>query len=131
MAAPGMVLCTVLAEVSHRKLSSRLRVSLVWLRFCKVATSASSLSWLAAAELAAASLALSSGVRTLQGTRRACVLILLSHHLQVLKKDVGKAIDILGDILLNSKLEESAIVRERDVILREMEEVWLNCWAMF
>lgn len=41
----------------------------------------------------------------------------------MLKKDVGKAIDILGDILLNSKLEESAIVRERDVILREMEEV--------
>eukprot|EP00878_Enallax_costatus_P000634 GHUV01000737.1.p1 GENE.GHUV01000737.1~~GHUV01000737.1.p1 ORF type:complete len:493 (+),score=146.57 GHUV01000737.1:128-1606(+) len=45
------------------------------------------------------------------------------YYAKVLKKDVGKAIDILGDILLNSKLEESAIVRERDVILREMEEV--------
>jgi Insulinase (Peptidase family M16) len=40
-----------------------------------------------------------------------------------MKKDVGKALSILGDILLNSKLDESAIVRERDVILREMEEV--------
>jgi processing peptidase subunit beta len=43
--------------------------------------------------------------------------------LQVMKKDVGKALSILGDILLNSKLDEAAIVRERDVILREMEEV--------
>jgi predicted Zn-dependent peptidase len=40
-----------------------------------------------------------------------------------MKKDVKKALAILGDILLNSKLDESAIVRERDVILREMEEV--------
>jgi hypothetical protein len=40
-----------------------------------------------------------------------------------MKKDVGKALAILGDILLNSKLDEAAIVRERDVILREMEEV--------
>ncbi len=40
-----------------------------------------------------------------------------------MKKDVGKAVDILSDILLNSKLEEHAIQRERDVILREMEEV--------
>mmetsp|Transcript_14209 Transcript_14209/g.15831 ORF Transcript_14209/g.15831 Transcript_14209/m.15831 type:complete len:475 (+) Transcript_14209:56-1480(+) len=42
---------------------------------------------------------------------------------QVFKKDVGRALDILSDILLNSKLEESAIERERDVILREMTEV--------
>ena len=40
-----------------------------------------------------------------------------------MKKDVGKAINILGDILLNSQLSEQAIQRERDVILREMEEV--------
>jgi processing peptidase subunit beta len=40
-----------------------------------------------------------------------------------MKKDVGKAINILGDILLNSQLSEQAIHRERDVILREMEEV--------
>lgn len=42
---------------------------------------------------------------------------------QVMKKDVGKAINILGDILLNSQLSDQAIQRERDVILREMEEV--------
>lgn len=46
-----------------------------------------------------------------------------------MKRDVGKAVDILSDILLNSKLEERAIERERDVILREMEEVrrWGEC----
>jgi processing peptidase subunit beta len=42
---------------------------------------------------------------------------------KVFKKDVGNALEILSDILLNSKLEESAIERERDVILREMSEV--------
>lgn len=36
---------------------------------------------------------------------------------------MGKAVDILSDILLNSNLDERAINRERDVILREMEEV--------
>lgn len=40
-----------------------------------------------------------------------------------MKRDVGKAVSILSDILLNSKLDERAIERERDVILREMEEV--------
>jgi len=45
------------------------------------------------------------------------------YYAKVMKKDVGKAINILSDILLNSNLEERAIVRERDVILREMEEV--------
>ncbi|KAF6254777.1 Metalloenzyme, LuxS/M16 peptidase-like protein [Scenedesmus sp. NREL 46B-D3] len=45
------------------------------------------------------------------------------YYAKVMKKDVGKALSILGDILLNSKLDDSAIVRERDVILREMEEV--------
>jgi predicted Zn-dependent peptidase len=54
-------------------------------------------------------------------TQRSCVCVVL----QVMKKDVGKALSILGDILLNSKLDEAAIVRERDVILREMEEVRL------
>ena len=38
-------------------------------------------------------------------------------------KDVPQAVEILSDILQNSKLEESAIERERDVILREQEEV--------
>lgn len=42
-----------------------------------------------------------------------------------MKRDVGKAVNILSDILLNSKLEEGAIERERGVILREMEEVRL------
>ncbi|KAG5300584.1 mitochondrial processing peptidase subunit [Histoplasma ohiense] len=37
--------------------------------------------------------------------------------------DVPKAVDILSDILQNSKLEIAAIERERDVILREQEEV--------
>lgn len=38
-------------------------------------------------------------------------------------KDVPKAVDIISDILQNSKLESSAIERERDVILREQQEV--------
>jgi hypothetical protein len=46
-----------------------------------------------------------------------------AYYAKVLKKDVGKAVNILSDILLNSKLDEAAVVRERDVILREMEEV--------
>jgi processing peptidase subunit beta len=40
-----------------------------------------------------------------------------------LNEDAPKCVDILADILQNSKLEESAIERERDVILRESEEV--------
>lgn len=47
----------------------------------------------------------------------------LTPALQVFKKDVGKAVDILSDILQNSSLEASAVERERSVILREMEEV--------
>jgi predicted Zn-dependent peptidase len=46
-----------------------------------------------------------------------------AYYAKVLGKDVGKAMDILSDILLNSNLDERAINRERDVILREMEEV--------
>mmetsp|Transcript_4791 Transcript_4791/g.6224 ORF Transcript_4791/g.6224 Transcript_4791/m.6224 type:complete len:470 (-) Transcript_4791:1117-2526(-) len=42
---------------------------------------------------------------------------------KVLKNDVGKAVEILSDVLLNSKLDQGAIDRERDVILREMSEV--------
>ncbi|KAK9732926.1 hypothetical protein RND81_04G032400 [Saponaria officinalis] len=42
---------------------------------------------------------------------------------KVLDKDVGRSLDILSDILQNSTFEESRILRERDVILREMEEV--------
>jgi mitochondrial-processing peptidase subunit beta len=42
---------------------------------------------------------------------------------KALNSDVPQAVDILQDILQNSKLEEAAIERERDVILRESEEV--------
>ena len=45
------------------------------------------------------------------------------YYAKVFKADVPKAVDILSDILQNSRLEESAIQRERDVILREMQEV--------
>jgi len=38
-------------------------------------------------------------------------------------KDVPTAVSIISDILQNSKLESSAIERERDVILREQQEV--------
>lgn len=46
-----------------------------------------------------------------------------AYYAKVMKNDVRKAVDILSDILLNSNLEERAVNRERDVILREMEEV--------
>ncbi|DAZ98214.1 TPA: hypothetical protein N0F65_005346 [Lagenidium giganteum] len=45
------------------------------------------------------------------------------YYAKVFKNDVPKALDILSDILQHSKLDEAAIERERDVILREMEEV--------
>ena len=53
------------------------------------------------------------------------------------EKDVPQALDILSDILQNSNLDAKAIERERDVILREMQEVrrrggdggcWCWCW---
>lgn len=46
-----------------------------------------------------------------------------AYYAKVMEKDVGKAVDILSDILQNSKLEVKAIEREREVILREQEEV--------
>ncbi|KAL5582190.1 hypothetical protein UlMin_014632 [Ulmus minor] len=46
-----------------------------------------------------------------------------TYYAKVLDKDVPKALDILADILQNSKFDENRISRERDVILREMEEV--------
>ena len=45
------------------------------------------------------------------------------YYAKVFEKDVPKALDILSDILQNSNLEERAIERERDVILREMQEI--------
>ncbi|KAL5725845.1 mitochondrial processing peptidase [Ranunculus cassubicifolius] len=46
-----------------------------------------------------------------------------TYYAKVLNKNVEQAVDILSDILQNSKFEEDAIARERSVILREMEEV--------
>jgi processing peptidase subunit beta len=45
------------------------------------------------------------------------------YYAKSFRNDVPKAVDIISDILQNSKLEEAAIERERDVILREQEEV--------
>jgi len=45
------------------------------------------------------------------------------YYAKVLKKDVPKAVELLSDILTNSTFSAAAVERERDVILREMEEV--------
>mmetsp|Transcript_550 Transcript_550/g.811 ORF Transcript_550/g.811 Transcript_550/m.811 type:complete len:463 (+) Transcript_550:32-1420(+) len=45
------------------------------------------------------------------------------YYAKVFKNDVPKAVQILADILQNSLLDEGAIKRERDVILRESVEV--------
>ncbi|RWW67878.1 hypothetical protein BHE74_00024644 [Ensete ventricosum] len=47
-----------------------------------------------------------------------------TYYAKVLDKDVPKALEILADILQNSCFDEKRIERERDVILREMEEVY-------
>ncbi|OMO85898.1 hypothetical protein COLO4_21398 [Corchorus olitorius] len=46
-----------------------------------------------------------------------------TYYTKVMDKDVFKALDILADILQNSTFEDHRINREREVILREMEEV--------
>ncbi|CAG8574153.1 4468_t:CDS:2 [Rhizophagus irregularis] len=45
------------------------------------------------------------------------------YYAKTFKDDVNIAVEILSDILQNSKLDSHAIERERDVILREQEEV--------
>lgn len=45
------------------------------------------------------------------------------YYAKSFRKDVGRSVEIISDILQGSKLEEGAIERERDVILREQEEV--------
>ncbi|KAJ2492471.1 Mitochondrial-processing peptidase subunit beta [Coemansia sp. RSA 2050] len=45
------------------------------------------------------------------------------YYAKAFEKDVPQAVEVLSDILQNSKLNEVAIERERDVILREQEEV--------
>lgn len=47
-------------------------------------------------------------------------------YAKCLSKDIPKAVEILGDIIQNSKLGEAEIERERGVILREMQEVESN-----
>lgn len=48
-----------------------------------------------------------------------------TYYAKVLKNDVPAAVDILADILQHSSFQEAKINRERNVILREMEEVRL------
>ncbi|TFK24390.1 hypothetical protein FA15DRAFT_641140 [Coprinopsis marcescibilis] len=45
------------------------------------------------------------------------------YYAKSFRKDVPQAVDIISDILQNSKLDKGAIERERDVILREQQEV--------
>jgi processing peptidase subunit beta len=47
-------------------------------------------------------------------------------YAKCLTGDVGNAVEILADILQNSKFGEQEIERERGVILREMQEVEMN-----
>ncbi len=45
------------------------------------------------------------------------------YFVKVFGEGMSRTMDILGDILLNSRLNPGSISRERDVILREMKEV--------
>ncbi|CAM9789232.1 unnamed protein product [Scytosiphon promiscuus] len=45
------------------------------------------------------------------------------YYAKVFKQDLGRGLEILSDILMNSLIDAGAVHRERDVILREMEEV--------
>ncbi|OMH81478.1 Mitochondrial-processing peptidase subunit beta [Zancudomyces culisetae] len=45
------------------------------------------------------------------------------YYAKAFEKNVPESVDILADILQNSRLDEGAIERERDVILREQQEV--------
>ena len=46
-----------------------------------------------------------------------------AYYTRCIGRDVGKAMDVLGDMVMHSKLDSKAIVHERDVILREAKEV--------
>ncbi|XP_043469131.1 mitochondrial-processing peptidase subunit beta [Leptopilina heterotoma] len=48
------------------------------------------------------------------------------YYARCLKQDVPKMVEILSDIIQNSKLGETEIERERGVILREMQDVETN-----
>ena len=46
-----------------------------------------------------------------------------AYYAKVLKDDVGLAVDILGDILQNSTIDEQELTRERTVVLQEIGQV--------
>jgi len=46
-----------------------------------------------------------------------------TYYAKCLSKDIGHSTEILSDLLTNAKLDLNAIETERDVILREMQEV--------
>lgn len=48
------------------------------------------------------------------------------YYAKCFSKDLGKAVEVLSDIIQNSTLGEQEIERERGVILREMQEVETN-----
>lgn len=50
------------------------------------------------------------------------------YYAKVFKSDVPFAVEILSDMLINPLLDPAAIDRERDVILREAEEVRRRRW---
>lgn len=45
------------------------------------------------------------------------------YYAKSFKADIPKSVEVLSDILQNSTLDNAAIERERDVILREQQEV--------
>lgn len=45
------------------------------------------------------------------------------YYAKAFKKDLPQCLDVLSDILLNSKIDTDALEVEKRVILREMEEV--------
>lgn len=45
------------------------------------------------------------------------------YYARALKKDIPQMTELLADILQNSEISAAAVERERDVILREMEEI--------
>ncbi|MEE6502221.1 hypothetical protein FKM82_004447 [Ascaphus truei] len=47
-------------------------------------------------------------------------------YIKALSKDLPKAVEILADVVQNSSLEDSQIEKEREVILREMQEIDSN-----
>ncbi|MDB1135572.1 M16 family metallopeptidase [Candidatus Anaplasma sp. TIGMIC] len=42
------------------------------------------------------------------------------YHLKVMKKDVGTALDVLADLVLESAFPEDELMREKDVVLQEI-----------